>query len=227
MAARLGEVVAVVALAALGTLGGCVSGGHVEMRHPMTARPEPVFVQPQASGGAIFQTSAYRPLFEDRRARAVGDVITIQINEKLAASQSSKSSADRSSSTSLTVPIIRGLPFKSLQGAQVSASSDTQFDGKGETSNVNVFTGTITVTVVEALPNGNLVVSGEKQIGINHNAEYVRFSGVVSPQFVQLGNIISSTQVADVRLEFIGRGYIDSAQAMGWLQRLFLSVLPF
>ena len=112
-------------------------------------------------------------------------------------------------------------------GAQLGANSETQFAGKGETSNLNVFQGTITTTVVETLANGNLVVSGERQIGLNHNAEIIRFSGVVTPAAIRQGNTVISTEVADVRLEYFGRGYIDQAQAMPWLQRFFLSVLPF
>ena len=85
----------------------------------------------------------------------------------------------------------------------------------------------ISVTVIDVLPNGNLVVAGDKQIGINHNAEMLRFSGVVNPMTIQAGNTLNSTQVAEARLEYIGRGYIDEAQSMPWLQRIFVNFLPF
>jgi flagellar L-ring protein precursor FlgH len=209
-------------------LAACVSGGQVQMPAQMSARPQPVAPAPKPVDGAIFAgTAGYRPLFEDRRARFVGDTIVVTINERLSANQQSRSSADRSGSTSFSLPLIKGVPGKSFQGAGVTGSSDTSFEGKGETSNSNVFTGTITTTVIEVLANGNLVVAGDKQIGINHNSEFIRFSGVVTPAMIQIGNTVSSTQVADVRLEYIGRGYIDQAQAMPWLQRVFLSVLPF
>jgi flagellar L-ring protein FlgH len=218
-------------LAAVASLGACVSGGHVQVHQPTSARPQIALPPPKPADGAIFSgQQAYRPLFEDRRARYVGDTITIQISERLQASQQSRSSADRQSSTTMSIPVIRnlaGIPGARFQGGQVGASSDTQFEGRGEVSNLNVFTGTITVTVTELLANGNLLVSGEKQIGLNHNSEIIRFSGVVTPQTIQPGNQVPSTQVADVRLEYFGRGYIDQAQAMPWLQRFFLSVLPF
>ncbi|MDP1935016.1 MAG: flagellar basal body L-ring protein FlgH, partial [Nitrosomonas sp.] len=83
-----------------------------------------------------------------------------------------------------------------------------------------------TVTVIEALPNGNLVVSGEKQIGINQGQEFIRLSGVVNPVHI-MANTISSTQVADARVEYRANGYLDEAQTMGWLSRFFLSVTPF
>jgi len=105
------------------------------------------------------------------------------------------------------------------------AGIDGKF-AKGATGADNAFAGTITVTVVETLPNGNLVVSGEKQVGINQNVEVLRFSGVVNPATVLPGNLVSSTQVADARLEVRGRGDIDQAQTVGWLAKFFLSFMP-
>lgn len=201
----------------------------VEVQHPYTARPAPMAAIPGAqTGGSIFQTVNYQPLFEDRRARNVGDIITIVLNEKLQAAKQSGSNVDKSGSTSLSIPSLQGnLPFKFLQGTGATASSANKFSGKGDSASSNQFTGTITVTVIEVLGNGNLLVSGEKQIGINQGSEFIRFSGVVNPNTVVNNNTVSSTQVADARIEYRGTGYIDEAQTMGWLSRLFLSVLPF
>jgi flagellar L-ring protein precursor FlgH len=109
----------------------------------------------------------------------------------------------------------------------LDANSANKFDGKGGATNNNDFTGTITVTVIEVLANGNLVVSGEKQIGINQGSEFIRFSGVVNPSTITNGNSVSSAQVADARIEYRASGYIDEAQVMGWLARFFLTFLPF
>jgi flagellar L-ring protein precursor FlgH len=76
-------------------------------------------------------------------------------------------------------------------------------------------------------PNGNLLVSGEKQVTINQGTEFIRFSGVVNPINVGALNSVSSTRVADARIEYKGRGYLSEAQTMGWLQRFFLSASPF
>jgi flagellar L-ring protein precursor FlgH len=81
--------------------------------------------------------------------------------------------------------------------------------------------------VIEVLPNGNLRVAGEKQIGIRQNSEVLRFSGVVDPERIQAGNVVSSTQVADARLDYRGGGYIEEAQIQGWLARFFNSWSPF
>lgn len=228
---RRGDKVVMVALMAT-LLTACGSYNPlktVDVQQPTTARPAPVVAVPGAhTGGAIFQTVNYQPLFEDRRARNVGDIITIVLNEKLQASKQSGSSVDKSGSTSLSVPALAGnLPFKFFQGTSATASSGTKFGGKGDSASSNAFTGTITVTVIEVLGNGNLLVSGEKQIGINQGSEFIRFSGVINPVTVLTNNTVSSTQVADARIEYRGTGYIDEAQTMGWLSRLFMTVLPF
>ena len=80
--------------------------------------------------------------------------------------------------------------------------------------------------MLEVLPNGNLLVAGEKQVGINQNVDVMRFSGVVNPVSILPGNAVSSTQVAEARLEHRSRGDIDRAQTTGWLSRFFLSWLP-
>jgi flagellar L-ring protein FlgH len=195
---------------------------------PMTVvRPVPTPQVAKANGGIFQADGPYYPLFEDRRARNVGDTLVIAINEKITATQKSSSSANRDSSASVGIPIVQGLAGKFLQGAELSATTGNKFDGKGETSNNNLFTGTITTTVIEVLPNGNLRVAGEKQIGINRNVEGLRFTGIVNPVTISATNVVNSTLVADARIDFRGKGYISEAQTMGWLSRFFASFLPF
>lgn len=222
-------------------LAGCSTVPSTNVHQPMSVRPSPA-PERVASNGAIYQANYARPLFEDRRARNVGDVLTISIVEKTSASKNVSSTAGRKSSVSETAatPTILGYtpsPSKLgvaglLAGAtnfdtSVTATGDQKFEGKGDSAQKNDFLGTITVTVIDVLPNGNLLVSGEKQMGINEGTEYVRFSGVVNPSTISSANSVASSQVADARIEFKGRGEVDSAQAMGWLTRFFLSVLPF
>ena len=153
--------------------------------------------------------------------------MTINIAETTSASTKSNTKASRSTSISAAVPTLTGLPGKSLQGLGLSATSANSLDGKGEAAANNVFTGTVTVTVIEVLPNGNLLVSGEKQVSIGAGTEYIRLSGIVNPYFINAANSISSAQVADARIEYKESGVISEAQVMGWLARFFLSVLPF
>ena len=204
----------------------------VEVYQPMSVRPAPpVPLTAGPHSGAIFQPqhaayANYQPLFEDRRARNVGDTLTIIINEKVAASKRATTAADRKGAMSFVVPEIK-LGTKSYPGGSIKADSKNEFEGGGDSAANNVFTGSIAVTVLEVLPNGNLIVAGEKQIGINQGSEFIRLSGVVNPTFILTGNQVSSTTVADARLEYRGSGYIDEAQTMGWLARVFQSVMPF
>lgn len=243
----------IAALVLSGVLAGCMaSAPKVAVREPtsllaQTAAPDQSGAVPVQAGahqvpaaqlptqraagpsaGAIFHASSYRGLFEDRRARLVGDILTIQIQEKHSARRSSNSSVDRSGKVEAKISM---LPFasptsKRFDRLRAEGGSDNSFEGKGATGTDNEFNGTITVTVIEVLHNGNLVVSGEKQVGINQNVETLRFSGVVNPATVLPGNLVSSTQIADARLEVRGRGDIDRAQTTGWLSRFFLSFLP-
>ncbi|MBW7903630.1 MAG: flagellar basal body L-ring protein FlgH [Rhodocyclaceae bacterium] len=215
------------ALAALvAALAGCQSVPPTNVHQPMSARPALRAANPYANG-AIFNAGATRPLFEDRRARYVGDTLTVSITENTSASSSSNSSANRTSSISASVPTISGLPGKNFQGMGLAAESANDFSGQGAAAAKNVFTGTMTVTVVEVLENGNLLVSGEKQVAIGHNQEFVRLSGVVNPSYIAADNTIASSRVADARIEHKGSGYISEAQVMGWLARFFLTVMPF
>jgi len=200
------------------------------VHQPMTARPAPVN-DSHANAGSIYQADTARlVLNEDRRARFVGDTITIVIEEKTSASKKSSSDAARSGSTALTIPTVSGLPFgafRGMQGVDVEANSGTKFAGSGDASSNNLFTGNLAVTVIEVFSNGNFLVSGEKQVTINQGTEFIRFSGVVNPIFISSTNTVSSTRVADARIEYRGNGYIDEAQTMGWLSRAFMTVWPF
>jgi flagellar L-ring protein precursor FlgH len=181
---------------------------------------------PAVNNGAIFQGTSYRPLFEDHRARLVGDTITVQIVEKVAASQQSTSTVDKSGSVEAGITALPFFPSSAFNRASASGSSNNGFEGKGTTASANTFTGTITATVTEVLPNGHLVVAGEKQIGVNAHVDVLRFTGQVDPRAIQPGNSVASAQIANVRIEQRGRGAQAEAQVIGWLARFFLSVLP-
>jgi flagellar L-ring protein precursor FlgH len=192
----------------------------------------PTYAAPQAvpvavvNNGAIFQASQYRPLFEDHRARLVGDTITVKIVEKVSASQSSTSTIDKGGSLSGGITALPGINPNSFGRASVGGTSSNSFEGKGSTENTNDFSGTITAVVTGVLPNGHLLIAGEKQIGVNHNVDVLRFSGQVDPRAIQPGNTVASASIANVRIEHRGRGAQAEAQGIGWLARFFLNVLP-
>jgi len=197
----------------------------VDVAEVTYARPEPI-VAPVVNNGAIFQANQYRPLFEDHRARLVGDSLTVQIVEKVSASQKSTSSIDKGGKVTAGITALPLLSANSFARASAAGSSSNTFEGKGSTENTNDFSGTITATVTGVLPNGHLLVAGEKQIGVNHNVDVLRFSGQVDPRAIQSGNVVASAQIANVRIEHRGRGAQADAQGIGWLGRFFLNVLP-
>ncbi|MBE0461851.1 MAG: flagellar basal body L-ring protein FlgH [Halomonadaceae bacterium] len=182
---------------------------------------------PPVANGSIYQSRrGYQPLFEDRRPRAMGDILTIVLDEQVSASKNASTNAARAGSSSLTLAQLPDvLDTLAEYGFDVSGASD--FTGGGGAQATNSFTGTITVSVLEVMNNGNLRVRGEKQIAINQGTEFIRFSGVVNPRTITTQNTVPSTQVADARIEYVGDGYINEAQHMGWLQRFFLNVSPF
>lgn len=197
----------------------------VDLAPTLYARPQAVAAA-AVSNGSIFQTAQYRPLFEDHRARLVGDALTVRISEKVSATQSSVSSIDKSSSIKAGISAIPFFSANSFGRASANGSSENSFEGKGSTENSNDFSGTITAIVTEVLPNGHLVIAGEKQVGVNHNVDILRFTGQVDPRAILPGNLVASAQIANVRIENRGRGAQADAQGIAWLARFFLSVLP-
>ncbi|HSQ03651.1 MAG TPA: flagellar basal body L-ring protein FlgH, partial [Burkholderiales bacterium] len=144
---RLFAILAGMAVAA------CAMTPPTDVHQPMSVRP-PLPTAPPNTNGAIYQAGnyadgsyRYMPLFEDRRARNVGDTLIISIQEKTQASKKSNSNINRSGNSTFSVPLVSGLPGKSFQGAGLSGQSATTFDAKGESASNNDFTGTITVTV--------------------------------------------------------------------------------
>lgn len=212
-------------LAALG-IGACTTVPPTNVHQPMTVRPEPRPIA-QAANGAIFQAGGSRPLFEDRRARFMGDTITVRIKENPSATKNASNNLSRSGSQSASVTAFTGLPLKGLDGLNMDMGSKTESKGSGQAASRATFTGDLTVTVIDVLPNGNLLVSGEKQIAIGNEQEFIRISGVVNPSFVDFTNTVDSTKIADARIEYKSSGQIAEGQVMGWLARFFLSVLPF
>lgn len=218
------------ALAAALLLPGCASLSPAPPVDILPTTPPALTTTPRAVTpvtGSLFHQASYRPAFEDRRARMVGDTVTIQIVENVTASQKSSSTVDRNAEISAG---ITALPFVNktfTDKTALGANSGNTFAGKGGTESANTFAGSITATVIDILPNGHLIVAGEKQIGVNQNVDILRFSGTVDPRTLQPGSIVNSTQVANVRVESRGRGAQNEAQVMGWLGRFFLTILPF
>ena len=216
-----------IAASALVVLAGCVSRPH-EPDYTATM-PEPAPTAAQANG-AIYQAGHDVALFENSVARRVGDTLTIRLNERTNASKSSTTSTSKSTNIELPGPTIAGRPV-TAHGTEIlsaSVNNNSEFDGEGASTQSNRLEGDLTVTVAQRLPNGNLLVRGQKWISINQGQEYVRIQGIVRPIDIEVDNSISSLKVADAMIAYGGKGAIANANSPGLLARFFnLPFLPF
>lgn len=200
-------------------LAGCATvppDSIVEPARPAAAQGAPAA---EARSGAIFVADSYRPMFEDRRARLVGDTLIIAISEKTSAGKNVASSQSKDGSIGVTVPG----PYV---GMNLEAEQSISNADKSAANAANNFTGTVTATVTEVLPNGNLKVRGEKQVAFDKGTEFIRFSGVVNPSTISAANTVQSTSVADMRVEYRTNSNFDKAALQSALARFFFSILP-
>lgn len=193
--------------------------------------------------GAIYQPSFESNYFTDRKAFRVGDIITINLNERMQASKNASSTIQKDSDLDIGVPNILGMavsPKNPLSGIsalgmtnknlslEASANAKRSTKGSGQAGQSNSLAGSITVTVADVLPNGVLVVRGEKWLTLNTGDELIRISGLVRPDDISTDNTVSSTRIADARITYSGTGTFANASQPGWLSRFFMSpVWPF
>jgi len=207
-------------------LSGCASQPPMVSDPTFAAvlEPEPRMLEPKRNG-AIFNPDVYSGLFGDQKAFQVGDVLTVKLQEKTDASKSAKATTTKGDNADMAVSSLFGLPANTLANMGATLSSSRSFSGDGTATQKNKLEGDISVTVARVLPNGNLVIQGEKFIGINQGLEFVRLSGVVRPADVARDNTVLSTRVANARIQYGGEGVINDANTQGWLGRFFNS--PF
>jgi flagellar L-ring protein precursor FlgH len=184
-----------------------------------------------ARNGSLYQPGAM-DLFNDSKARRIGDIITVNLQEKMNAQKKAAANEKKTNATSMGAPTILGGTVGAAAGGinflgDTSFDSSHQFKGQGDASQSNSLTGNISVTVVEVIPNGNLVVRGEKWVTINQGEEVIRFAGIIRPADVGPDNSIPSTKVADARIIYSGDGLVNEATQKGWLARFFSNYWPW
>jgi flagellar L-ring protein precursor FlgH len=217
-------------LVALAALSGC----HAVRDDPPpsatgTAYRAAAQAQP-ATDGAIYAAGRETGFFEDPKARRRGDLVTIRLQESTNASKSSQTDTEKNQSVDIAAPTIAGKAVTLNGNAVLQNTIDgkRKFEGKGSSTQQNQLTGSLTAVVVDVLPNGNLVVEGEKWLRLNQGDELIKVRGVVRPFDVLPDNSVLSERVADARISYAGRGALASANAQGWLSRFFNSPLfPF
>lgn len=205
------------------TMNGCSITPTTIVQKPTTAKPVAVRTDTRTEG-AIFNQAGYRPMFEDRKPRYAGDILTVVITENTTATKANDNEQTKDGAQNSSISSLLG---HAAPKASFTAASSTSFKDTASADASNTFNGSITATVVEVLPNGNLVISGEKQVGFDKGTEYVRFSGVVNPDKITMGNQVLSTTVADARIEYRTNSKLDAAEAFSMFSRFFLSIVPF
>ena len=227
------RLIYIVLIAGILFLGGCATP------------PQRMFTAPQiekityttpakVDNGSIYQNSYNNPLFEDIKAKRVGDIVTIVLNEQTDASKSASTSTDKSNAIDIENPTLLGSPvsFGTKGGAPLagrdltlgaSVNSSKSFSGEGDSSQSNELSGSVTATVVEVLPNGYLRIQGDKMISINQGDEYLRITGIIRPMDIRTDNSVLSTQVANAKIAYGGSGVVSDSNEMGWLAKFFNS----
>ena len=191
---------------------------------PEFASVRPVQSQPlPVADGTIYQAGYGLALFEDKKARKVGDLITVVLQETTSASKKASTSTSKTSEIDLPAPTLfgRGVTRNGTSILEGNISTSRDFTGEGDSSQSNTLYGTITVTVSEVLPNGNLAIRGEKLLTLNQGVEHIRLSGLVRAQDIAPDNSVKSSQIANAKIIYGGDGVIAETNTKGWLQRFF------
>lgn len=188
------------------------------------AASTPAMPAPPAANGAIFQ-GGYTPLTSGGRAGRVGDIVTIQLVERTAATKSNAAGTQRGGSIGLSPPTSG--PLSLFSPSDIGMGGDQQFTGKGDASQSNALSGEVSVTVAEVYPNGMMLVRGEKLLTLNRGDERVQISGLIRAMDIGPDNRILSTRVANANIRYVGKGEIARASKQGWLQRFFSIISPF
>ena len=218
----------IVALALLGACATMPPPSHQELSYAPTP-PSEALLERAPPDGAIYHGEQNMELFSDPRAHRIGDILTIELVENTQASKKASTKTSKSNKNDISAPTLFGRQT-TIAGNPLSfgLGSNNAFDGNGESMQSNQLHGQITVTVAERLPNGNLVVRGEKWLTINQGQELVRIAGIVRPQDIGQDNTVSSTRVANANIAYTGRGSLADANTQGWLSRFFTSkYMPF
>jgi len=219
------------ALSALLLLSGCSVT-------PLSEKPDtdefaPVSVPSKSSlplsAGSLFSNEVGVNLYDDRRAYRAGDIITVTLNERTVSSKSAETKIDKDGKVEFGEDTILG-KLVDIKGNSLltNVEQSRSFDGSGETDQQNRLQGSIAVTIADVLPNGLLVIRGEKWMTLTNGQEFIRISGLIRPDDVASNNTVSSTKVADARISYSGTGDLAAANKQGWASRFFnSSVWPF
>ncbi len=208
----------------LASLTGCVAAKK-RSKNKFAPPEQEVKEVVKSHNGAIYQRGMPINLFEDTTAKHIGDIITIRLVEAASALSSADTKAEKKQNVEMPPPKVAGseVTKDEQQVLENEVSAERDFKGGGESNQAHNFQAVIAVSVVDVLPNRYLVVRGEKLIRLNQSEEYIRFSGIIRPQDIDLNNTVESQKVANVRIDYSGNGILSTANKMGTLAKFFQS----
>jgi len=220
--------------AAQPVMAAAIAANPATLNNPAAAYAAPVAIRSNAGdgGGSIFASANTASggnrglrLFQDSKAREVGDLLTIVLVENTQARTNANTAVTKDAGVGLAAPSIfgQGVTYKGKSILQAEIEGKRKFGGAGNSAQSNQLDGDITVTVVEALGNGNLRVAGEKRVRLNQGDELVQVQGIVRIADIGPDNRITSDRVGEAQIVYGGRGTLARSNAMGWLGRFFNS----
>ena len=180
--------------------------------------------------GGIFKSNGNGLFASDIRARDVGDILTVALNETFNATKAQTATSAKNDTFGVTLPT--GLPNILTGGydknaAGLNAGTARSFAGSGAAAQSNSLTGELTVLVTRVFENGNMEIAGQKKLTLNNGDEYVRLTGLIRPEDVSAENKIDSRRIADAQIVYVGAGEIADSSQQGWLSRTMRNVSPF
>lgn len=201
-------------------------------------RPQfPEYKYPERAEGSLWSEVSSLSLYPDRRARRVGDIVTVRIVEDPEAKLSASTKTDRSSSVAGKLKAfgyMQALAERNPRLAQVPGTDDlikatltSKFNGKGSSNRDGHIKAFVSAMVLKVHPNGNLLIHGKREIRVNNETQYITLSGIIRAEDISPTNEISSTFVADARITYSGIGPVSDKQKPGWLGRVIDHVWPF
>jgi len=216
-------------------LSGCSAPQQplVAMREPLE-EIQPIDA-PTNEAGSLWQESNHS-MFSDRKARQVGDIVTVIISEQASASKEATTSTNRSSNMSASIPNFFGFENDKFWASAhnpidlqnlVKADFSNGFDGNGSTMRKEDLSAFLTTQVVGRYPNGQLKIRGGKEVMVNNEVQIIYLTGIVRPVDITAANTVNSTKILNARISYTGKGAISDKQEPGWAMRALDNIWPF
>lgn len=179
---------------------------------------------PPKTNGSIYQAGHEITLYQDHIAGRIGDVLTVRLEEATQGEKRAKIKTSKVAANQFQAPTLFGGKLSNLA---FDTNTNQQFNGEGEANQHNKLRGTITVTVIRALNNGNLVIQGESWVTIDQGREYIRLAGIVRPEDIESDNVVSSQRIADARISYSGAGQVGNASRGGIVTQFLTKFWPY